>query len=100
MAELRVFMELAKLKSKGIIREFRQSAPFSEEDRKGIDFFIYPQKGKSILLQVKGYSKKGEKMSYQEEGIWYLFVPPQKSDGWVRKEILKIIKKANRRRRH
>jgi hypothetical protein len=100
MAEMKVFRALAKLKSQGIIRDFRQSEPFSEADLKGIDFFVYPQKGKTIYLQVKGYSKKGKEKSYREKNRWYLLVPPRKSEEKIIREILKIIKKNERKQLH
>jgi hypothetical protein len=92
MAEEKVGKVLGQLREEGIIRAFGQTVAFSQEDIKGIDFFIYSGK-KEIKIQVKSFQVSNkERAKYRIRGIFLIIVPPTIDELAVRRRILEILK--------
>jgi len=91
IAENKVFEALEELKKEGLIENFGQTFPFSEDDLWGIDFIILPKKGGIIPLQVKSSYREENKRRYLRKGIRYIVVWPNQDKEDVKKNLLKIL---------
>lgn len=98
-AERKVSKVLEKLEKEGIIKSFGWTFPFSRDDLDGIDFLIFPIKGKEIPLQIKSSYRKELEENYSKRGIFYMIVKPYHKFEEIRKNILEILERAEKQRR-
>ncbi len=85
---------LKELKKEGKIRDFGETIPFSREDKRGIDIFIFPFNKKEIRLQIKAgdHLTLEEKEKYRKGKIFLIKNVLKKTDREIKNEILKILK--------
>ena len=110
LAEEKVRIILEELENEGKIWQQGLTFRFSEDDRRGIDGYIYLQPGvPPVLLQVKShFSGEIEGLEIREvaEGIWYkggiytIEVPPEEEEEKIREKILEILEIEKERRKH
>lgn len=90
-AERKVEKILESLKEEKKIENYGRTVPFSIEDKKGIDFFIYLETGK-LKLQVKaGDFPKSKTERYRNKGIFVITNILSKTEKEIKEEILKIL---------
>ncbi|MBA7575838.1 hypothetical protein ES708_17674 [subsurface metagenome] len=98
-AERKVSKVLEKLEREGVIESFGWTTPFSGDNLFGIDFLIYPIKGKEIPLQVKSSYRKELEEKYTQKGIFCIIVKPYQRLEEIRENVLEILEKAEKRRK-
>lgn len=101
-AEKKVFEALAFLEIQKFINKFKfaQTMPFSKDDYRGIDFYIYWGR-KVIKLQVKSSLPKRKEQEYlRRRGIFLLICKPEDDLPRVLKKIYNILKAAKRVKTH
>ncbi len=98
-AEKRVSKVLEELEKEEIIESFGWTFAFSRDDLEGVDFLIYPKKGKEIPLQVKSSYQKEHEKKYISKGIYCLVVKPYNDNKIIKKNILEILERAEKQRR-
>jgi hypothetical protein len=91
IAEEKVFKALEELANEGLIENFGQTFPFSNDDLWGIDFIILSNKRGIIPLQVKSSYSKKEQKKYLRRGIRYIVVWPNQGKEKIKKNLLKIL---------
>lgn len=97
ITEKKVFLALEKLREEGKIKNFGQTMPFSNDDSKGIDFFIYTLNGKRLKLSVSTRPKPWEKQeSLRRKGIIVFNVLMETDQETVLKEVTEIIETAQK----
>ncbi|MBU0546802.1 MAG: hypothetical protein ABH876_01270 [Patescibacteria group bacterium] len=97
IAEQKTFDALEKIEKDGNIKSFGWTFPFSEDDLRGIDFIIFPNKGREIRIQVKSSYNQKEEERYSRRGIYYMVVQPYKTREKVKLELLQILEIAMER---
>ena len=96
-AEKKVCKALEELKKSGFIENFGWTKPFSRDDLDGIDFIVFPKKGKEIPLQVKSSYREELEKKYTQRGIHCIIVKPHQRIEEVKESILEILKEVLKR---
>ncbi|MCD6094316.1 hypothetical protein J7J39_00140 [bacterium] len=102
LAETKVNRVLEEMEREGQIKDYTHSPKWSEKDRRGIDFTIYPREGSCIYIQVKSNifpisTAKQLRLRKIRPGIWQrgkiysIAAGNHESEEQVKNTILKIL---------